>query len=284
MSLRSKLRQKWILFFFLAGLTSVTAKGTEPSLTPAKLNPIFNDVRFDQHLGEKLPLEAIVTDEYGQRRTLGSLFNHRPVVLVFSYYRCPNLCTLVLDGLVDGVKPLLRQIGPTFDILTLSIDPEERPSLALAKKRTYLARLGKSQINEKETIPFAWHFLTADSENIKRLTRAGGFYYRRDEKSGEYLHPSGLLIATPNGIISQYFFGIQFDSLKLRSAIAAAGSGRQGSLVDRILLFCFHYDPAASVHGPLIIKSIRIAAVTGAALLFGLLVSLIMSNPERRAA
>jgi protein SCO1/2 len=301
----SKLMMKiWDLFFILADLTVQSAQSAltaltavtplillisliapatafASSLTPASLNSNFNNVRFDQHLGESLPLDATVTDERGQTRTLGSFFNRRPVILVFSYFKCPNLCTLVLNGLVEGVKPLAGKLGKDFDILTLSIDPDEKSSLALAKRRTYMARLGKSENNQDEGTSIAWHFLTADLENIKRITGASGFYYKRDEKSGDFAHASGLLIATPTGIISQYFFGIQFESSKLQSALTTAGREGRGSIIDRILLFCFHYDPAASVHGAVIIKAIRLVGALSATLLFVFLFRLSKSSPRR---
>jgi protein SCO1/2 len=253
-------------------ILSAQTANAEPWTTPSKLDPRFNDVHFDQRLGEILPLSTIVTDENGNTGPLSSFFNQRPVIFALAYYNCPNLCTLVLNGVAESVKPFVAGLGKSFDILTLSIDPEEKSPLALAKRRAYLARLGKTE--------GAWHFLTADEKNIKAIATAAGFFYRRDEISKEFFHPSGELIISPQGKISQYFFGIKFDSKKVQAALQAAKNEKQGSIIDRVLLYCFHYEPSMSRNGPLIIKGIRVLGLISAGSLAVLLIWLFRYKPK----
>jgi protein SCO1/2 len=232
---------------------------------------------FNQKLGARLPFNALVTDEYGVQRELGSLFHARPVILVFAYYQCPNLCTLILNGLATAVTPIANRLGQDFDILTLSINPKEKPPLALAKKRSYLARIGKTEESEAKT----WHFLTAEESQIHELTDAAGFKYSKDPLSGEYSHPSGIVIVSASGMISQYFFGISFDTEKLRQSIKVAQSEKQGGIVDSILLYCFHYNPLKSRNGALIMKTIRIVGTSCLAALVLFLFLLIKRTKEK---
>jgi protein SCO1/2 len=223
------------------------------------------DVRFEQKLGAKLPLETPVTDETGKTLPLGVFFRGKPVLLVFAYYGCPNLCTLVLNGLVEAMKKL----SPDYDVLTLSIDPTERPPLALAKQRSYLARAG--QARKKDA---SWHFLTADSASIAALTQAAGFHFQYDPISRQYDHPSGVIVVSPRGVLSQYFFGIHFPPDRLAHAIRDASRSKVGKEIDEILLYCFHYEPSSTRVGSITLLVIRVFGLLGVGALAGLLIHL----------
>jgi protein SCO1/2 len=235
-------------------------------------------IRFDQNMGAELPMNTIFTKETGESTSLKTLVKRKvPTILVFSYYRCPNLCTLILNGLVDALRNLpTERLGLDYQVLTVSIDPLEKPHLALMKKRTYLARYG-------ETRNDSWHFLTGDESNIQHLAQTAGFHYLRDSASGEYSHPSGIIVLTPQGRISQYFFGIQFDPQSLHKALTRAQKSRTGTWVDEVLLYCFHYDPQTSAHGKIILLGIRMTGMIGALALLGFLLYLAVGRKEVRA-
>jgi protein SCO1/2 len=180
---------------------------------------------------------------------------------------------LVLNGLVQALKNLPLTLGTDYQVLTVSIDPREKPSLAFAKSRSYLARLGDLKL--------PWHFLTGKEDQIRKLTDSAGFHYSRDPVSGEYAHPSGIVIVSPNGKISQYLFGVQFDSKKLQRALEAAGRDKTGNWVEEILLYCFHYDPRQSQRGPLVMKVMRTVGALGALSLFAFLGCLFKPPKER---
>jgi protein SCO1/2 len=225
---------------------------------------VQSDIRFDQHLRQTLPKDATLVDEYGEKHPLKDYLGSKPIILVFTYYRCPNLCTLVLNGLLQALKKLPDRLGKDYQVFTVSINPSERPSLALAKKRTYLAKLGVTESKNQGETP--WHFFTAASvedQNIPHLAELSGFKYDKDPRSGEYAHPSGIIILTPDGTISQYFFGIQYEAQALHQSLLEARSGKQGSLIEEILLYCFHYDPKLTRNGPIVMETIRIAGIGG---------------------
>lgn len=245
--------------------------------------PLQEQVRFEQNLGKKLPLNSGFIDEYGQSFSFGKNLGRSPGILVFTYYRCPSLCSLVLNGLLQALKELSGISGPRFQVLVVSIDPSEKPSLALAKKRSTLARLGVTE-ERQDAARSSWHFLTGPEEAIRQLTSVAGFHYYRDEASGEYAHPSGMVIISPHGEISQYFFGIQFDAKKVQQALLSAVQERMGSWVDEVLLYCFHYDPRLSSNGPLVMRVIRITGAVGALGLLALLGCLFSSRRKEPGA
>ncbi|MEO5968481.1 MAG: SCO family protein [Bdellovibrionia bacterium] len=226
---------------------------------------------FAQNSPENSPqnLTGRFKDEYGRSHFLTSYLGEVPVILVFTYFRCPNLCTLVLNGLVQALQKIPETLGKDYKILTISIDPHEKPPLAFSKKLTYLARLGMvehklAKPNTPEYVSAPWHFLTGEEPQINDLATAVGFNYRQDPISKEYSHPSGIVIVTPQGTISKYLFGIQFDAQDLHNALLKAQLNQQSSWSEEILLYCFHYDPKLSPNGPLIMKGIRITGAVSA--------------------
>lgn len=229
---------------------------------------VKNAVRFEQNLGARIP-EADVVDEYGKLVKLSGLLASGPTILVFAYYKCPNLCSLVLDGLAEALRKMPSVLGKDYQVVTISIDPRETRKTSLAKTRSTLARLGVTLEAYPQGSP--WRFLTASAADILKLTKAAGFYFRYDPVSGEYSHPSGILVLTPTGKISQYFFGIRFSPPKLEAALALAAAEKRGTLVERIFLYCLHYQANQGKHGALILVLIRASAgLTVFALLIGL--------------
>jgi protein SCO1 len=263
------------LFLTLAGV-SAHAQAFPAGKAVFVSKPKLDGVRFDQNIGESLPLNVPVTDEYGREKVLRDFIKDKPVIFVLSYYRCPNLCTLILNGVVDAVNPLKKDFGRKFDIVSLSIDPKEKPELARAKRRSYLAKLGLTE----DDAGSSWPFLTADIATINLVSQASGFRHKLDLGSNEYSHPSGFFVVSPHGKISQYFFGIKFDSLKLKDALAAALSEKNGSWVQSVLLFCFHYDPLLSSNGPKIIGAVRIAGVIAVLILGAFVFILFRREPK----
>jgi protein SCO1/2 len=222
----------------------------------SSLPPVLRDVRFDQRLNAQVPLDAVFADETGRTVRLGDYLGRKPVILVLAYYRCPMLCTQVLNGLVRSLLDIPFDVGKEFDVITVSFDPRETPELAAAKKHTYVERYARPGANE------GWHFLTGEEPSIKRLTGAVGFQYVYDPRHDQYAHASGIMVLTPEGKIARYFFGIDFASRDLRFGLEEASEHRIGSPVDRaVLFFCFHYDPIEGRYGPVIMNLVRLGGV-----------------------
>jgi len=215
---------------FLAALPAA-AQRTEP------LPKDLEGVGITEHAGAKLPLDLEFKDEDGKTVRLEQYFNgQRPVILTLGYYRCPMLCTLVLNSLVDGLKDLPWTPGREFEIVTVSIDPTETATLAKLKKQNYLeeyARAGAA---------VGWHFLTGRDENIRKLADTVGFGYRYVEERGQYAHPAAIFVATPDGRMAKYLYGVLYQPKTLRLALTEAGEGKIGTTTDQLLLYCFHYN------------------------------------------
>jgi len=216
---------------------------------------LLQEVAFDQRVGTPLPLDVNLRDEAGDTIQLARLFDGRPVIFAFVYYECPMLCTLVLNGLVRALRVLSFDAGEEFRIVALSIDPRESPATAAAKKATYVKRYGRPQGAD------GWHFLTGDEQAIAKLAGAVGFRYAYDAELDQYAHAAGILVITPEGRVARYFYGIEYPPRDLRLAIIEASSERIGSVVDALLLYCYHYDPTTGRYGLVIMNVIRLAGV-----------------------
>jgi protein SCO1/2 len=196
-------------------------------------------VGITEHPGAKLPLELEFVAENGQPVQLRQFFSgKRPVILTLGYYRCPMLCSLILNGMLDGLKELPVTPGRDFEIVTVSIDPLETPTLAKLKKQSYLQEYGRAGAEE------GWHFLTAREASSRALADAVGFGYRYNEERKEYAHPACIFVATPDGRMARYLYGVAFDPKTLRLALTEAGEGKFGGASEQLLLYCFHYDAA----------------------------------------
>ncbi|OFV83461.1 MAG: hypothetical protein A2Y78_10400 [Acidobacteria bacterium RBG_13_68_16] len=226
------LRVAWAVALVLL-VTAVPASAQRQERLPKDLE----GVGITEHPGVRLPLDLEFTDENGAPVRLGQYFSgDRPVILTLGYYRCPMLCTLVLNSLVDGLRDLPWTPGREFEIVTVSIDPTETPTLARLKKQNYLeeyARPGAAG---------GWHFLTGREENIRKLADAVGFGYRYVQERGEYAHSAAIFVATPDGRMARYLYGVVYQPKTVRLALTEAGQGKIGTTVDQLLLYCFHYD------------------------------------------
>jgi protein SCO1 len=215
----------------------------------------LREVGFDQRLGERLPLDLAFRDETGREVRLGDYFGQRPVVLSLVYYECPMLCTLTLNGLVSAMGVLPWTPGQEFELVTVSFDPRETPAQAAAKKKAYLARYKRPEAAA------GWHFLTGDEPALRALTKAVGFRYAWDGPSQQFAHPAGLVVATPDGRMARYLFGVEYAPKDLRLALVEASEGKVGSPVDQLLLFCYQYDPATGRYGAVLMRVMRLGGV-----------------------
>ena len=263
-----------------------------PALASAQLadDPIQNigvrpallkDVGVDQKLNESIPLDLRFKDEHGAPVELRQYFGSKPVILSLVYYNCPMLCTQVLNGLERSLKELSLEIGKDYTVVTLSIDPTEQPALAGAKQELYTGLYGRAGAAQ------GWHFLTGAEPQIKALAHSAGFRYAYDPDSKQFAHASVIMLLTPEGKISRYFYGITYPSRDLRLGLVDASEGKIGTPVDAILLFCYHYDPGTGKYGLIISRVIQIAGGLTILILGGLIFVLGRREhyalPQRRA-
>ena len=241
----------------LAALLSLpcTAAHAQQSDPLQRFSPT-QDVGIDQRLGERVPLDLVFRDEHGEAVKLAQYFGKKPVVLALVYYECSMLCTLVLNDMVRAMKVLPLELGDDYAVITVSIDPHETPELAARKKLGYLGQLARRGAN-----PSAWHFLTGDDETIHELAKAVGFRYVYDADVKQYAHAAGLIVVTPEGVLSRYFLGLEYSALDLRLALVEASHGDVGGLTEQVLLLCFHYDETSGKYGFAIWSSLRAAAI-----------------------
>ena len=251
----------------LSGTASILAQ------SPAE---VIEQVAFEQKVNQPLPLELTFRDEAGRTVALRDYFGRRPVVLALVYYECPMLCTYVLDGLVRSLKPLSFNPGQDFDVVVVSFNPKETPALAAAKKESYLKSYGRSGTAN------GWHFLTGETESIRRLTEAAGFRYLYVSDTGQYAHASGLVVMTPQGKLFRYFYGIDYPPRDLRLALVEASANKLGTVTDQLLLFCYHYDPTTGRYGLLITRVLQVLCLSTVLALVIFLVR--MFRRERRLA
>jgi protein SCO1/2 len=217
--------------------------------------PELRDVGLDQRLNQPVPLDLEFRNEAGEPVTLRSLMRGKPVILSLAYYECPMLCTLVLNGLVGAMKALPFDAGREFDVITVSFDPHDTPALAAQKKETYLREYRRPGSEQ------GWHFLTGDEASIKQLTEAVGFRYTYLAEKGEFAHAAGIMVLTPEGVLSRYFYGVEFAPRDLKFGLMDAANARIGSPVDQLLLFCFQYDPSTGRYTTMVLNAIRFAGV-----------------------
>ena len=225
----------------------------DTSLKPA-LPGALQGVGIDQKLDQQLPLDLTFRDESGRAVPLSSFFQtKKPVILALVYYRCPMLCTQILNGLESSLKAVSFNPGQDFEVLSVSFDPKDTPELAASKKQMYLRRYGRANTAN------GWHFLTGDETNIKALTDAAGFHYKYDPKTDQFAHASGIMILTPEGRLSRYFYGVEYAPRDVRLGLVEASQNKIGNPVDQMLLFCYHYDPATGKYGAIVMNMVRFA-------------------------
>jgi len=246
----------------------------DSNLRPA-LPGALEGVGIDQKLNARIPLDLVFRDEAGRPVPLSTFFQGgKPVILALVYYRCPMLCTQILNGLESALKPVSLNPGRDFEIVSVSFDPKDTPETAGAKKQMYLKRYGRPGTAN------GWHFLTGDEVNIKALTDAVGFHYKYDPATEQFAHASGVMLATPDGRLSKYFYGVEYAPRDLRLGLVEASLNKIGSPVDRILLFCYHYDPATGKYGAVVINLVR-AAGAGFVLICGTFLAVVFRRELR---
>ena len=240
---------------------------------------LVEQVGFEQRLGESLPLDLAFRDERGREVRLGDYFGAKPVVLGLVYYRCPVLCTLVERGLASGLKPLELEPGNDFEVVFVSIDPTDTPETARERKAATLTSYGRER-----TEP-GWHFLSGDEGAIRRLADAVGFRYAFDPATGQYAHAAGLTVATPEGKLSRYLFGVDYAPRDLQLSLVESSNGKIGGPVDKLLLICFEYDATLGKYTAATLLTLRVGAtLTLVALVTFLVVALRRDRRSRRLA
>jgi protein SCO1/2 len=258
-----------VLWLVIAWTSAPAQKPPGPSsplygARPSSGNPstglpeALQEVKIEQKLDQQLPLDLVFRDETGRDVKLGDYFGNKPVVLAFVYYDCPMLCTQVLNGMVTSFRVLPFQIGKEYDVVTISFDPRETPELAQKKKKVYVDYLPEKM---RENAANGWHFLTGDPANIAKITDAAGFRYRYDEKTQQFAHASAIMVTTPHGKLSRYFYGIEYPARDLRLGLIESSANKIGSPVEQLLLYCYHYDPATGKYGLVVMRVMRIAGV-----------------------
>lgn len=240
----------------------VLAQRTEP------LPQDLEEIGVTQNLDAALSLDLEFVDDEGRRVKLGEYFDsERPVLLSLVYYECPMLCSLVLDGMVRVMEDMDWVPGDQFDVVTISIDPEETTELARQKKKNYLRSYGKPEAAA------GWHFLTGQEDAIRSVAGTVGFRYRYLEENGEYAHPAVLFVLTPEGRVSRYLFGVQHDPQTLRLSLVEASEGGIGTPVDKFLLYCYRYDPTEGRYAPVAMQLMRVGGGATILLLGGVMLT-----------
>jgi len=223
---------------------------------PANVRPPgLKNVGIEQHLDEPIPPELAFRDETGKSVRLGDYFAEKPVILNLVYYQCPMLCGEVLSGLESALRVLKFDVGKEFEVVTVSFDPRETPDMATKKKAEFLKRYGRPGAAE------GWHFLTGPQESIDALTKAAGFQYQYDPKTGQFAHSTAIMVLTPEGRIAQYYYGVEYAPKDLRLGLIQASENKIGNLADQVLLYCYHYDPTTGKYGAIIARVLQLSGL-----------------------
>lgn len=238
-------------------------------------SPILAQVRIDQKLNHQVPLDLQFKDESGKTVALGDYFGKKPVVLTLVYYQCPMLCTQVLNGMTSTLKVLTFDAGKDYEVVAVSIDPRETPQMAAAKKAVYLKdyhRPGSEQ---------GWHFLVGDQQNISKLADAVGFHYAWDQRTQQYAHATAIMLVTPSGKLAQYYYGIEYSPRDVRFGLIQSSQGKIGTLVDSVVLYCFHYDPTSGRYGLIVTRALQLAGGATILILGGFMLIMFKAEVKR---
>jgi protein SCO1/2 len=253
-----KLRNSLTLGILLVAVAQGYAQALPDNVGQAStgMPAILQNVRFRPELKAQMPVDAPFTDENGRSVTLGSyLYQQKPVVLAFVYYGCPMLCTQLEQGVVGSLRMLSFNPGRDYDVVFVSFDDRDTAQMATAKKRTALEHFRRPET------ALGWHFLTGSKESIASVTNAANFHFNFDAKNNLFAHGSGILVLTPDGRISRYFYGVEFPGRDLRLGLVDASQGKIGTPVDKVMLFCFQYDPSAARYSATVLGIMRVGAV-----------------------
>ncbi len=246
-----------VIVALLAASCALQAQTIPSSVGPtsATMPAALQNVGFEPPLNGQMPLDVHFRDETGRDVQLREFFRQKPVVLAFVYYNCPMLCDQIQMGVVGTLRMLSFNPGRDYEVVFISFDARETPEMAVAKKKTALAHFRRP-----ETVS-GWHFLTGSEESIEAATRAANFRFRFDAKSNLFAHASGVLLLTPDGRISRYFYGVEYPGRDMRLGLVDASAGKIGSPIDHVLLFCYHYDPSSATYSASILKIIRLGGI-----------------------
>jgi protein SCO1 len=258
------------LYATLTGLLLTGAAAAHEEQRPAALRA----VAFEQKLDRQLPLDVRLRDPDGKVAPLRDYFRGKPVLLNFVYYRCRELCPLLSDGLVRVLRAISFDVGEQFEVVTVSFDPADTPAAAAEAKSKYLKEYRRSGANR------GWHVLTGDAAAIANLAGAAGFRYSYDASKNEFAHATGIVLLTPHGKISRYYYGIEFSPRDLRLGLIEAAAGKIGSPIDQLLLFCYHYDPLTGQYNFIVTRALRVAAGATVLALAGFII--VMLRRDRR--
>jgi protein SCO1 len=239
----------------LAHPAPAAAQFTDPTQGLGVRPELLKAVGIDQKLDGTVPLNLVFRDEHGNSVALAQLFAGKPVVLTLVYYNCPMLCTQVLNALDRSMEGMPLEIGKDFNVVTVSIDPTDRPAMADAKHAMYAG------MYRRPGAQYGWHFLTGDEPQIKQLADSVGFRYAYDPDSKQYAHASGIMVLTPDGKISKYFYGVTYPARDLRLGLVDASQEKIGTVADQVLLFCYHYDPHTGKYGLLISRVLQLGGM-----------------------
>ena len=236
---------------------------------PAAVRPPYlENVGIEQHLDAQVPPDLAFTDSTGRAVKLGDYFG-KPLILNLVYYNCTMLCGEALAGLTGAMKMIKFDVGDEYDVVTVSFNPEETPAMAAAKKADFIKRYGRAGAAS------GWHFLTGPPASINALTKAVGFQYQYDPKTKQYAHATAIMVLTPQGRISRYFYGVDFPPKDLRMGLVEASPEKIGNLTDQVLLYCYHYDPATGKYGAVVSNMLRLGGGLTIILIGGLLLILL---------
>jgi protein SCO1/2 len=267
--MNSKLRNNLVILCVF-----VSSWFSQPSFAQNMVPPMLQGVDIAQRLNHQIPMDLTFIDEDGKTVKFGDLLDGKPTILTLGYYECPMLCTQVLNGLTSSLRVLSFTAGNEFNIVTVSFDPTETPQLAAAKKKNYLKEYGRPGAEK------GWHFLTGKKEAIDQITNAVGFKYNYDPTIKQFAHATAIMIVTPEGKLSRYFYGIEYSIRDLRLALVEASQNRVGSITDRLLLFCFHYDPSTAKYSATAVNLIRVGGIA-TVLSLGIFI-IVMTKRERK--
>jgi len=237
------------LSLFIFGMAMAAVAQDNAAVTP----PQLRGVGIDQRLNNQVPLNLKFRDETGQTVTLGSYFGKKPVILSLVYYTCPMLCTMAENGLLNALRDVKFNIGEQYEVVTVSIDPTEKPDMAMGKKAVYVGLYGRPAAKH------GWHFLVGDDPDIRALAQSVGFHYNYIPETKQFAHATGITVLTPQGKVSRYFYGIQYPARDIRLALVEAASEKIGNPVDAIMLYCCQYDPHTGKYGMVVSHVLKIA-------------------------
>ncbi|MBZ5527365.1 MAG: SCO family protein [Acidobacteriia bacterium] len=263
----SRIRQLAGMAVLLGAAWSASAQTIPEGVTDPGLPASLRSIGFAPKLDAVIPGTAAFRDETGREVRLGDYYGIRPVLLAFVYYQCPALCDQLQQGIAGTLKMLSLRPGSDYEVVLISFDPKDTPEIAARKKKEAMSRYGRPETAG------GWHYLSGGQEAIAQVTEAANYHYSYDAKSGLFAHASGILLLTPAGHISRYFYGVDFSPRDVRLGLVEASAGKIGTVSDHVLLFCFQYDPGAARYSATILTVVRaVGILTVLALVFGILI------------